>query len=58
MEVVPEVTSGALRSLWFSTQTHYQEGLIEREGGALWMVDSGLNHASAPALLELRELRW
>ena len=58
LEGVPEVRSGALRSLWFSSQTHYQEGLVEREGGAMWMVDAGLNRASAPALLELPVLRW
>ena len=58
LEEVPEVRSGALRSLWFSSQTHYQEGLIEREDGAMWMVDSSLHHASAPALLELPVLRW
>ena len=52
---VPEVPEGALRSLWFDGEIRYAAGLVEREDG-LWMVDSGLNHADNPSLLELAAL--
>ena len=53
LEHVPEIPEGALRSLWFDDAIRYEAGLVERPGGALWMVDSGLNHAARPALLQL-----
>jgi hypothetical protein len=52
LDGVPSIPDGALRSLWFDGEIRYTAGLIER-ADALWMVDSGLNHAPAPALLSL-----
>lgn len=56
LEAVPELPEGSLRSMWFDETTRYQSGLADREAGALWMIDSGLNHAEAPALLSLASL--
>ena len=56
LSAVPDVPDGALRSLWFDETTRYQEGIVDRAGGGMWMIDTGLNHSQRPALLSLAAL--
>ena len=53
---IPSISEGALRSLWFDETIRYCEGLVRRELGCMWMIDSGLHHSHTPTLLELEGL--